>query len=81
MMTEEEKIILDLLADDWNKFVELKPYHTDDIPEFRAAIHRAQNIVLSRAGARSLYPAIDMTCFHTNASNINRVCPDCGQRL
>lgn len=47
-ITSEEQQVLDLLGSAWNAFLKLEAIHPDDNPEFRAAIHAAQNIVLSR---------------------------------
>jgi hypothetical protein len=53
-MTAEEKAVIDRLADAWNSFLKLQSEHPDDLLEFRQAIHRAQNIVLSRPTRRTL---------------------------
>lgn len=53
-MTEDEKDVLDALAQAWNKYLRLEVYNTDDRQDFRGAIHAAQNIVLARAGTRIL---------------------------
>ncbi len=51
-MNEEEELVVHYLACAWNNFLKLPIEHPDDIPEFRKAIHQAQNIVLARLGRR-----------------------------
>ena len=48
LLTEEERRVVDTLAEAWNAFLELKPVHPDDNQEFRQAIHAAQNIIMAR---------------------------------
>jgi len=48
LLTDEERAVVDCLADAWNAFVELKPVHPSDNREFEHAIHAAQNIILAR---------------------------------
>jgi hypothetical protein len=53
-LTGAEREALDALAAAWNAFMHLPAEHADDQLEFRQAIHRAQNIVLSRPTRRAL---------------------------
>lgn len=53
-LTEREREVIDLLAQAWNRHQELEEIHGSDSPEFAAAIHAAQNIVLARPGAEQL---------------------------
>jgi hypothetical protein len=53
-LTAVERRALDALAVAWNEFVCLPVEHPDDQLEFRQAIHRAQNIVLSRPTRRAM---------------------------
>lgn len=47
-LTKEELDVLAGLAVAWNTFIELPQLQSDDVTEYRAAIHTAQNIVISR---------------------------------
>lgn len=47
-MTKEENEVVELLADAWNKFVDLPVLHKADREEFMHALHQAQNIVMAR---------------------------------
>lgn len=58
-MKPEEREVLALLGQAWNKFLELPVLHTMDHQEFCHAIHAAQNIVLARAGLREEGIAIE----------------------
>lgn len=51
-LTEEEKQVLALLAEAWNKFNSLDKKHPSDNPEFLDSIHRAQQIVSLRVARR-----------------------------
>lgn len=51
-MTEEEKIILNQLADVWNAFIKLEVLHECDRDEFCRSIHAAQNIIMARVALR-----------------------------
>lgn len=51
-LTLNERTVLDILAQAWNQFVELPVIHPQDQVEFMQAIHRAQNIVMSRVVMR-----------------------------
>jgi len=51
-LTADERIVLEILAQAWNQFVELPVIHPQDQVEFMQAIHRAQNIVMSRVVMR-----------------------------
>lgn len=53
-MTPEEREVLQILGEAWNKFAGLPVLHMADHTEFSAAIHQAQNIVLARPGMREL---------------------------
>ncbi|MBC8273391.1 MAG: hypothetical protein H8E40_00260 [Chloroflexi bacterium] len=52
MLNDQEKRVLELLADAYNLFLELEERHPCDAQEFMQAIHVAQNIVLARAALR-----------------------------
>jgi hypothetical protein len=47
-LTNDERKIVDLLAEAFNAFVKLVVIHPSDNLEFCHAIHVAQNIILSR---------------------------------
>jgi len=51
-LTVDERVVLETLAEAWNQFVELPVVHPQDQFEFMQAIHRAQNIVMSRVVMR-----------------------------
>ncbi|WP_165326983.1 hypothetical protein [Stakelama tenebrarum] len=51
-LTEQERAVVEKLADAWNAFLVLPIEHGDDQLEFRQAIHAAQDKVLSRPGRR-----------------------------
>lgn len=51
-MTEEEKEIMELTKEIWNKFLKLPVEHSADASELNFHIHAIQNIVLSRVGLR-----------------------------
>jgi hypothetical protein len=53
MLDHDELEVLDQLGDVASAFAALPQEHAADIDEFVAAIHAAQNIVLSRPGIRS----------------------------
>lgn len=42
---QEEKELLGLTKDLWNKFVKLEPQHLSERPEFGKAIHELQMII------------------------------------
>lgn len=44
----DELSVVDHLATAWNEFLALEELHTDDVHEFRKAIHDAQKIVMAR---------------------------------
>ena len=48
-MTDEEKYLLELTIELWNKFLKLPIQHPDDINEFRAKIHDIQRMITCRA--------------------------------
>lgn len=53
-LTENETLVVLQLGKVWNMFLELPEEHADDVAEFRAMIHRAQEKVLCRPGRREL---------------------------
>ena len=53
-MTADEKALVEMLGDAWNGFCDLPEEHPCDADEFCKAIHAAQNIILSRAGRRTM---------------------------
>jgi|WetSurMetagenome_2_1015567.scaffolds.fasta_scaffold1202145_2 hypothetical protein len=54
-MDEQERKILDLLAEAWNEYCKLSIGHPDDARDFVNAIHNAQRIIMSREPVR-LHP-------------------------
>ena len=52
-LTDEEKEVVDLLADAWNKFVKLPNKHPSDNPDFAQGIHRCQYLVAKRVAVRA----------------------------
>ena len=56
-LTPEEKEILDLTVEAWNKFVGLEIQHPADLDDFYRAIHDIQRIVAMRALRRE-YPEV-----------------------
>ena len=54
MITNAELRIVGLLGEAWNAFLTLPIEHADHQDEFRHAIHRAQDMVLARVGARQI---------------------------
>ena len=46
--TEEEKEVVELLGEVWNKFIALPVKHPNDRMEFLISIHACQNIIASR---------------------------------
>lgn len=53
-VTEKEYQIARMLGDVWNLFLELPKEHPMQDQEFCTAIHRCQDMVLSRAGTRAV---------------------------
>lgn len=53
-MTDQEKQILEKLADAWNLFLELPNEHGDDLNEFRHHIHILQRQIMSRPTRRTM---------------------------
>ena len=53
-MNKAEADIVIALASAWNLFVELPIEHSDDLDEFRRAIHAAQEKILCRPARRKL---------------------------
>lgn len=54
MLTHEEKKVVEMLADVWNKYCELPEEHINEKDEFFNAIHVCQRTVLARAGRRDM---------------------------
>ena len=54
MFTAEEKRVIDLTVELVNAFAILPKEHPQDMDEFVAAIHRIQDMVLSRPGRREI---------------------------
>lgn len=52
-MTKEERDIIDLSAELWNRFCALPELHPSDKPELCVHIHAIQNMVFARTGVRS----------------------------
>jgi len=52
MITEEEDVVVNLLAEAWEKFLGLEVLHNSDLREFEQAIHVAQNIIMARSVLR-----------------------------
>lgn len=53
-VTEQEYLIARLLGDAWDMFLKLPKEHSMQDAEFCSAIHRCQELVLSRAGIRAI---------------------------
>ena len=53
-LTEQERLVLSLLAESWNAYIQLDIEHTSDLLEFQQAIHQAENIIMSRPIMREL---------------------------
>lgn len=51
-ITAEERKVAETLGAAWNAFLALVPYHSDDVTEFRHAIHAGQNIIAARVARR-----------------------------
>lgn len=81
LLTYDEQVVIDRLADAWNKFLTLPEVHSADKTEFMAHIHAAQNIIMSRPVIRE-QTKIDPILFQRNAmfrhSHVN-ICKHCGQ--
>ena len=54
VINPEEIKVVHLLGDAWNAFMLLSIAHSDEINDFRFAIHAAQTIVLARVGQRCI---------------------------
>ena len=52
-LTEPEKTTLLHLREAWNDFIKMDNISTDDINEFRDAIHRTQQIIATRVARRA----------------------------
>jgi len=48
-----EKAVVSSLVDSWNKFLALGHHTTDDLNEYRDAIHRCQQIIALRVARRA----------------------------
>lgn len=51
-LTEEEKLILNLLATSYNNFIKLNNKHPRENQEFAAVIHTCQYLIAKRVAAR-----------------------------
>ena len=56
-MNEDEKLVLQNLADAWNNFCKLSNKDADDVQEFQMAVHSAQMQIALRV-ARRVNPEI-----------------------
>ena len=54
-MTDQERDLLNKLADCWNDFCKLEIQHPDDARDYADAIHDCQRIIISRYTVRQ-YP-------------------------
>lgn len=52
ILTEEERLVLDKLAEAWNLYVKLPVQHPMHQQEFAHAIHAAQRLVMARPVSR-----------------------------
>jgi hypothetical protein len=52
-MEPDEIDVVEQLAEAWASFLRLPDHHPADRPEFCAAIHACQNIVMARAAVRA----------------------------
>jgi hypothetical protein len=52
LLTEDERKVLDALAEAWRRFLALPVQHKWDRTEFMLTIHQAQYIVLARPAIR-----------------------------
>lgn len=52
-MRDDERAVLELLAEAAVKFSVMKRYHPDEMNEFVTAIHAAQTLVMARVAVRS----------------------------
>lgn len=48
LLSSQERIVIDYLAEAWNAFIELPILHQSDREEFMRAIHQAQLLVMAR---------------------------------
>lgn len=53
ILTKQENLVLENLADAYINFAQLDTLHPADRREFEDAVHRAQNIVMSRPAMRA----------------------------
>ena len=56
-LTDEELLVVNLLADIWNMYCALPVQHPEAATEFMYAIHQAQSIVMNRLTVRC-YPDV-----------------------
>lgn len=68
-VTEQEYMIARMLGDVWNLFLKLPNEHPMQNQEFCTAIHRCQDIVLSRAGIRAIKEHDIKFCKERECSN------------
>lgn len=52
MTSDQEKAVLNHLADAWNGFTAMPSQHPDDVEEFRRGIHACQAIIACRIAQR-----------------------------
>ena len=66
MFTDDERHVIDLTVELTNSFAALPVEHPDDINVLAMAIHRIQDMVLSRPGRREInaVPPSDSGCSH-----------------
>jgi len=53
-MDDQEKVVLDLLAQVWNEYTELDEQTNNENNEFMQGIHMLQCIILARATLRTM---------------------------
>ena len=51
-MNDQEREVIDKLADAWNAFIKMKTVHPDECNEFRTLIHHAQAMIMARPEQR-----------------------------
>ena len=59
LLTDDELIVLNLLGNAWNKFLELPTQRSSDINEFLLYIHQAQDKILYRPATRFIVTVDD----------------------
>lgn len=55
MITTEEKDVLDITVDIFNKFQIMPQLHPDDLTDFKYHVHAIQNLILCRSAYRVLH--------------------------